>query len=103
MIDASIVRSTQVKRAEELYKQICAKIEQAMISAAMDSHNELHECYDDGYSGGYSLGHSGGYSKGHSDGYALAYEDGRSAGYSAGYSRGYSEGHSEVKTLLRMR
>ena len=41
MIDASIVRRMQVKRADELHMQLCAKIEQAVINAAMDSFNEL--------------------------------------------------------------
>ena len=41
MIDASIVRRMQVKRADELHMQLCAKIEQAIINAAMDSFNEL--------------------------------------------------------------
>ena len=41
MIDASIVRRIQVKRADELHMQLCAKIEQAVINAAMDSFNEL--------------------------------------------------------------
>ena len=41
MIDASIVRSMQMKRADILHMQLCAKIEQAVINAAMDSFNEL--------------------------------------------------------------
>ena len=41
MIDASIVRRMQVKRADELHMQLCAKIEQAIINAAMDSFTEL--------------------------------------------------------------
>lgn len=41
MIDASIVRRIQAKRADELHMKLCAKIEQAMIMAAMDSCNEL--------------------------------------------------------------
>ena len=41
MIDASIVRRMQVKRADELHMQLCAKIEKAIINAAMDSFNEL--------------------------------------------------------------
>ena len=41
MIDASIVRRMQEKRAYELHTQLCAKIEQAVINAAMDSFNEL--------------------------------------------------------------
>lgn len=42
MIDASIVRRMQTKKADELHMQLCAKIEQAVINAAMDSFNELH-------------------------------------------------------------
>ena len=45
MIDASIVRRMQTKTADELHElhmQLCAKIEQAVINAAMDSFNELH-------------------------------------------------------------
>ena len=42
MIDASIVRRMQTKKADELHMQLCAKIEQAVIIAAMDSFNELH-------------------------------------------------------------
>ena len=42
MIDASIVRRMQTKKADELHMQLCAKIEQALINAAMDSFNELH-------------------------------------------------------------
>lgn len=41
MIDASIVRRMQAKRADELHMQLCAKIEQAVIIAAMDGFNEL--------------------------------------------------------------
>ena len=41
MIDASIVRRMQTKKADELHMQLCAKIEQAVINAAMDSFNEL--------------------------------------------------------------
>ena len=41
MIDASIVRRTQAKRADELHMQLCAKIEQAVIIAAMGSFTEL--------------------------------------------------------------
>ena len=41
MIDASIVRRMQAKRADELHMKLCAKIEQAVINAAMDSFNEL--------------------------------------------------------------
>ena len=42
MIDASIVRRMQTKKADELHMQLCANIEQAIINAAMDSFNELH-------------------------------------------------------------
>ena len=41
MIDASIVKRMQAKRADELHMKLCAKIEQAVINAAMDSFNEL--------------------------------------------------------------
>ena len=41
MIDASIVRRIQAKRADELHMQLCAKIEQAITNAAMDSLTEL--------------------------------------------------------------
>ena len=41
MIDASIVKRMQAKRADELHMQLCAKIEKAIINAAMDSFNEL--------------------------------------------------------------
>ena len=41
MIDAAIVRRMQTKRADELHMQLCAKIEQAVINAAMNSFNEL--------------------------------------------------------------
>ena len=41
MIDASIVRRMQAKRADELHMKLCAKIEQAVINAAMDSCTEL--------------------------------------------------------------
>ena len=41
MIDAAIVRRMQKKRADELHMQLCAKIKQAVISAAMDSFTEL--------------------------------------------------------------
>ena len=41
MIDVSIVRRVQAKRADELHMKLCAKIEQAIINAAMDSCNEL--------------------------------------------------------------
>ena len=41
MIDASIVRRIQEKRAYELHTQLCAQIEQAIINAAMDSRTEV--------------------------------------------------------------
>ena len=41
MIDASIVRRMQAKRADELHMKLCAKIEQAVINATMDSCTEL--------------------------------------------------------------
>ena len=41
MIDASIVRRIQAKRADELHMKLCAKIEQAVTNAAMDSCTEL--------------------------------------------------------------
>ena len=41
MIDASIVRRIQAKRADELHMQLCAKIEQAITNAAIDSFTEL--------------------------------------------------------------
>ena len=41
MIDASIVRRMQTKKADELHMQLCAKIEQAVIIAARDSFTEL--------------------------------------------------------------
>lgn len=41
MIDPSIVRRIQAKRADELHMKLCAKIEQAVINAAMDSLTEL--------------------------------------------------------------
>ena len=41
MIDVSIVRRMQIKKADELHMQLCAKIEQAVINAAMDSFTEL--------------------------------------------------------------
>lgn len=41
MIDASNVRRMREKRAAELHMQLCAKIEQAIINAAMDSLTEL--------------------------------------------------------------
>ena len=42
MIDASIVRRMQQKKADELHMQLCAKIELAVINAARNSFNELH-------------------------------------------------------------
>ena len=41
MIDAATVRRIQAKRADELHRNLCAKIEQAIIDAAMDSRTEL--------------------------------------------------------------
>ena len=41
MIDASTVRLIQAKRADELHMQLCAKIELAVVNAAMDSRSEL--------------------------------------------------------------
>ena len=41
MIEASTVRRMRANRAEELHIQLCAKIEQAIINAAMDSRTEL--------------------------------------------------------------
>ena len=41
MIDVSIVRRMQAKRADELHMKLCAKIEQAIINAAIDSRTEL--------------------------------------------------------------
>ncbi len=41
MIDASIVRRIQAKRADELHMKLCAKIEQAIVNAAMNSCTEL--------------------------------------------------------------
>ena len=41
MIDASSVRRMQTKRSDELHMQLCAKIEQAIKNAAMDSFTEL--------------------------------------------------------------
>ena len=41
MIDAANIRRMRTKRADELHMQLCAKIEQAIINAAMDSFNEL--------------------------------------------------------------
>ena len=41
MIDASTVRRIQVRKADELHMQLCAKIDHAVINAAMDSFTEL--------------------------------------------------------------
>ena len=41
MIDVSIVKRMLVQSANELHMQLCAKIEKAIINAAMDSFNEL--------------------------------------------------------------
>ena len=41
MIGASNVRSMQKKKVDELHVQLCAKIEQAIINAAMDSFTAL--------------------------------------------------------------
>ncbi len=41
MIDASNVRRMRAKRADELHMQLCAKIEQGIKNAAMDSFTEL--------------------------------------------------------------
>ena len=41
MIDASTVRRMRANRAEELHIQLCAKIEQGIKNAAMDSFTEL--------------------------------------------------------------
>ena len=41
MIDVSIVRRMRAKKADELHTQLCAKIECAVIKAAMDSYTEL--------------------------------------------------------------
>ena len=41
MIDASTVRRIRGKRADELHMQLCAKIEQGIKNAAMDSFTEL--------------------------------------------------------------
>ena len=41
MIDVSNVRRMREKRADELHMQLCAKIEQAIVNAAMDSLTEL--------------------------------------------------------------
>ncbi len=41
MIDASTVRCIQEKQADELHMKLCAKIEQAVINAAMDNRTEL--------------------------------------------------------------
>lgn len=41
MIGASNVRSILAKRADDLHMKLCAKIEQAIVNAAMASFNEL--------------------------------------------------------------
>ena len=41
MIEASKVRRIRGKRADELHMQLCAKIEQGIKNAAMDSFTEL--------------------------------------------------------------
>ncbi len=41
MIDAASVRRMQKKKVDELHMQLCAKIEQAIIIAAMDSFTAL--------------------------------------------------------------
>ena len=41
MIDASSVKRMQKKKVDELHMQLCAKIEQAIIIAAMDSFTAL--------------------------------------------------------------
>lgn len=41
MIEASNVRRIRGKRADELHMQLCAKIEQGIKNAAMDSFTEL--------------------------------------------------------------
>ena len=41
MIDAANIRRMRAKRADELHMQLCAKIEQAIVNAAMDSCTEL--------------------------------------------------------------
>ena len=41
MIDASIVRRMQTKKADEMHTQLCAKIEQAIIIAARDGFTAL--------------------------------------------------------------
>lgn len=41
MIDASTIKLIQAERAEELHRQLCAKIEHAVVNAAMDSRTEL--------------------------------------------------------------
>ena len=41
MIDASHVRRIQAKWADELHMKLCAKIEQAVMNAAMDNRTEL--------------------------------------------------------------
>lgn len=41
MIDAATARRIQAKRADELHRNLCAKIEQAIVNAAMDGRTEL--------------------------------------------------------------
>ena len=41
MIDVSIVRRMQTKKADEMHMQLCAKIELAVINAARDSFTAL--------------------------------------------------------------
>ncbi len=41
MIAASTIKCIQEKRAYELHMRLCAKIEQAIVNAAMDSYTEL--------------------------------------------------------------
>ena len=41
MIDAANIRRMLTKRADELHMQLCAKIEQAIINAAMGGFTEL--------------------------------------------------------------
>ena len=41
MIDAATVRRIQAKRADELHRHLCAKIEHAITNAALDSRTEL--------------------------------------------------------------
>lgn len=41
MIESSTVRRIQAKRADAMHRQLCAKIEQAVMNAAIDSRTEL--------------------------------------------------------------